>query len=33
MEVNPFNIEEATGGWVFPLCPPGAPSDEQSRGS
>jgi len=33
MEVNPFNIEEAAGGWVFPLCLPGAPSDEQSRGS
>jgi hypothetical protein len=33
MEVNPFNIEEAAGGWVLPLCPPGAPSDQQSRGS
>src|ERR1700730_11612249 len=33
MEVDPFNIEEAAGGWVVSLRPPSAPSDEQSRGS
>jgi hypothetical protein len=33
VEVDPFNIEEAAGGWVFPLRPSSAPSDEQSRGS
>ena len=33
MEVDPFNIEEAAGGWVFPLRLSSPPSDQQSRGS
>jgi hypothetical protein len=33
MEVDPFNIEEVAGRWVVPLRSPGAPSNEQSRGS